>query len=1012
MKIHINSIRFTQKAVTAALLVVSMTLWSGGAVFAAGPTVPTGPKGEVGNTKPTGPQGETGPKVDTGPKGTPGNVKPEEKQQSEENGEQSKESAEAQAAAEDTAETSSKDSGSPEAGAVNKAAVGGSGTGQAAGSATTASNSSTGPNSSNTVVSDQTSSSKTSVVNAANDSTDVSGKLTTGGNSSNSNTGEASVKTGNANIGVTQVKQDNTAVKNGNVGLQVQGSQGPHNGDLAVDFEKAVSLLTGDGKAKSVKATNESTGPGSENEVVLKTKMEDITEVQNDGVIDNSVDVEAVTGNNKANNNTGGASIETGDANVSATLVNLLNSTVVNGNLAVSVYDVFGDLLGNVSLPDLQQLASILNGENIRVEAENENTGPDSENSIDVDIAKTEETNVTNDAEITTRVDAEAVTGQNDATKNTTGGSVETGNASVQAGNVSIANTTVEGGNWGLVVVNALNKWAGVLFGESGDVKVLSQDETIKEIEARNAQTGPGSTNTIDIDDEERVQTTVENNATINNSVAAKAVTGGNTANYNTGGGSIKTGDANILASAVNIANTTVKDANLGIAIVNIFGNWFGDLLYGGNSLLAGVAGDPQITGSNQTTGPNSDNSIDVDIDSHKETRITNNADISTILNADIDTGNNRANNNTLGGNVKTGAGILGLHSRTAANIVGVADTAGLTVTEVQGGNNTTGFNSRNRINADVNNNRVLVVDNNATVTNVFPATVNTGNNEVAHNTVGGSIETGDAVGRAIIDQLVNRVLAALHGTGVTVAAALTNSNTGTDSQNSNTVNVDNNSLFDVLNRAMITNIIEMLFNTGGNTLAYNTAGGGITTGSVCVDGHVRTVANDVDGTGWNDTILDNVADVVNIFSGGGSTGNNALQGNTSAGDTKQSEGCDKYQPQEPTPTPPPGGGGGDGGNGNGNGDDNGGGAGGGVVEDSGDGDGGSVAGTREDRRPRIAQAIAPVAQAAHALAATGMDAVLPRRSTSPWILFGISSSLMLAGAIHRDQRARMSMVA
>lgn len=1008
MKKQTNYIWLTRKAATAAMLALSITFWSGGVAFAVGPIVPTGPQGSVGNIAPVGPQGETGPRVETGPKGSSGNVQSEEKAEEGSSGDDTQPN-------EDLAQGDTAESSDP----VEKSAVvtSDSGTatlsgvgGPAAGDTAMAVNSNTGPSSTNKVTSNDSASSKTLVSNNANDSTAVVGSLSTGSNTSSSNTGEASIKTGNTNVGVTQVKQDNTVVKDGNVGLQVQGSQGTHKGDLAIDFEKAISLLTGDGQARSVKATNESTGPNSENEVVLRTKMEDITEVQNDGVINNDVDVEAVTGNNKANNNTGGASIETGNANVSATLVNLLNSTVVNGNLAVSVYDIFGDLLGNVSLPDLEQLASILNGDNIRVEAENEETGPDSENTIDVNIAKNEETKVNNAADVNTEVNAKAVTGQNNTMQNTSGGSVETGDASVQASNTSIANTTVEGGNWALVIVNSLNRWAGVLFGDSGEVKVLTQDETIKEIEARNANTGPGSDNSIIIDDQENRTVTVNNDATINNTVNAMANTGDNAANYNTGAGSIKTGNANILASAVNIANVTVKDANLGIAIVNVFGNWFGDLLYGGKSLLVGVGGDPQVVASNQATGSNSTNAINVNVDSNKETHINNDADVSTILNATVDTGNNRSSSNTLGGNVKTGLAMLGLHSRTAANITGVSDSAGVTVTEVNGTNDTTGSSSQNRINANVNNNRVLVVDNNANVTNEFSATANTGNNEVAHNTIGGSIDTGDIVARTIIDQLVNRVLAALHGSGVVVAAALTNSNTGSDSDNSNLVNIDNNSLLDILNNATIANIINLLFNTGGNTLAYNTVGGGITTGSICVDGHVNTVVNDVDGMGWNDTMIHNVADVANLFSGKGSTGDNALNHNTTAGDATQSDGCEKYQPQKPTPTPSPGGGGnGDGGGDGGSGDDNG--AGGGVVEEDQDGNGGdkgSVAGAREDRRPRIAQAIAPMTEAAQALAATGANALLPRRDTSPWVLFGIFSSLLLAGTMYQDQRSRM----
>ncbi|MEX1112308.1 MAG: hypothetical protein WEC84_02490, partial [Candidatus Andersenbacteria bacterium] len=429
-----------------------------------------------------------------------------------------------------------------------------------------------------------------------------------------------------------------------------------------------------------------------------------------------------------------------------------------------------------------------------------------------------------------------------------------------------------------------------------------------------------------------------------------------------------------------------------------------------GQSLLAGLGGgsDASIAAANSTTGSGSDNSINVSVDSNQETHIDNKASVSTILHAEIDTGNNRSNSNTLGAGVKTGNGILGLSSRTMANIVGIADTGGIAV-DIVGTNDTTGVDSENRINARINNQRIVEIENQADINTHMPAVVNTGNNEVAFNTLGGSIQTGDAVARAVIDQLVNKVIAFLAGGGARVAGIFTNSNTGFNSLNQNNLDVNNSTTLDIFNNAVIQNLIDLLLNTGGNTLAYNTGGGGITTGSVCVDGHIRTVVNDVNAGGWNNVYLDNNGDVVNQLFGKGTTGNNTMIGNTTGGDAGTPEGCEKHQPQEPTPTPtptPPGGDGEDG-----NGDDNGDGAGGGVIEDNGDDeDKGAVAGVREEQKPRIAQAIAgPVGGALEALAVTGSQLLLDRRNTSPWILFGIFSSLLLAGAIHRDHRKRIA---
>jgi len=708
------------------------------------------------------------------------------------------------------------------------------GASQGSGTDLSGTNSNTGADSTNTVDAGVTNTATTSVDNTATNNTNVDAAANTGANTANKNTGSASTTTGNAGIGVTQLVNDNTTAINGNVGLNVTGYQGDYQGDLVLDFNNALALLTG-GEPTSIRAINDTTGADSNNEVILSTVYEELNEIQNDGNINNQLDLSAITGQNEASMNTGDGSIYTGDANIAATLVNLLNTTVLNGNLTVAVQDIFGDLLGDIVIPDLSQLASAFWGNTTQIDASNDTTGSDSTNEIDIALIETEQTNINNDAQINTQVNANAITGQNDTLANTGGGEIDTGDASVSASNVSVANTTVEGGNWGLVIVNALNRWVGFLVGDSGEVHQLTQDETLREIEARNSATGADSTNTIDITDETNITNNIDNLAVINNEINADAITGQNEASKNTGQGRIATGDANILASAVNLANTTVKNANLGIAVVNIFGNWLGDLMYGGNALLAGLTDSTAIGAetSNNNTGSDSDNSIDISYDRSRETNIDNNADITTTLNANVDTGNNRANRNTNGGDIETGEAYLGLHSRAIANITGISLNDGGLAFNIEGGNDTTGFDSQNRITARVNDERIISIDNDANVSTVLPATVNTGNNEASQNTIGGGIDTGNIDADVSIHNLVNRVVLAIGddvalagnggGVGLSIGADLYNAITGAKSENSNIVEAVRKVLASILDNAVIDNIVDMIFNTGGNESNQNT---------------------------------------------------------------------------------------------------------------------------------------------------------------------------------------------
>ena len=879
---------------------------------------------------------------------------------------------------------------------------------QGTSSGVSATNENTGAQSTNTAQLNAATGGTAAVSNTATDTTNADATANTGGNTGNSNTSNGPVKTGDANIGVTQVKNDNTAALNGNVGINATGHNGTHQGDLEVDFANAMSLLTGDGQGRSIRAVNDTTGQGSTNDVLLSTLYEEINEVQNDGTINNDLGLNAITGQNEASMNTGNGEITTGNANIAATLVNLLNTTVINGNLAIAVHDIFGDLVGNVNIPDLGQLATLLGGgSSTTIDASNDNTGSDSTNNIDVNLTDNETTQVQNDADINTTVDANAITGQNEATANTGGSQIHTGDGSVQASNISVANTTVEGGNWGLVIVNALNKWLGFLVGDNGETRQLTQEETIREIEARNANTGAESDNNIVVNDETNRVTDVHNDATINNNILANAITGQNEASKNTGAGIINTGNANVLATAVNIANTTVKNANLGIAVINVFGNWFGDLMYGGQALLAGVGGGgdttAEIAANNTDTGATSENTIDVNINRRHETDIDNNADINTVLNANIDTGNNKANKNTKAGEITTGDGLLALHSRAIANITGVTGPGSLELT-VTGGNENTGFDSQNRINAQVNDERIVTVNNDANVSTFMPANVNTGNNEASMNTGGGVITTGDIEASAAIDNLVNRLIVAMggavalgEGSGLTLNADLFNRLTGAESENTNEVDVARSFLLDIFNNATVENIIDFLLNTGGNKANLNTGGGHISTGEICVDGKIVNDVNSVSGkkaaTALN---LFNTGEVFNRTLIDAVTGNNEVKMNTGEVDGIDKKGdCEKVAVKPPEEEKPP--------------------VGGGPVEEEKPGpggEGGEGGGEEEKPLPKIARvAGVQVAKAAEEVKkAINVSRLAPTgegldRTMLLWIVFGVTSAAGLAYAVRSDHK-------
>lgn len=781
---------------------------------------------------------------------------------------------------------------------------------QGATNGVTVENNATGAGSTNNAGVSTNATGTTSASNTATDTTALSGTASTGGNTSNSNTGVGGVTTGNAGIGVTQVKNDNTTTINGGTGVSVSGYSGDVTGTYAIPVGASSASLSGADGNHSIQAVNNTTGSDSDNAATIDTKTKEITEVQNDGVIENLLDLLAVTGQNQTNKNTGGGSIETGDADVAATLVNLLNTTVINGNLWVSVADIFGDVFGDITLPSFAELAALLPASSgTAIDASNEHTGEGSTNTIDIDTESKDTTAIDNDATITTTVNAKAITGQNEAEANTGGAAIETGDGSVTASNITVANTTIEGGNWMLVIVNALNGWFGFLVGENGSMQALSHDETLNHIAAANTNTGSDSTNTIDVNAEEERATTIDNDATITNEINATAITGQNQAHKNTGEASITTGDASIEATTINLANTTVKDGSLLITVVNILGDFWGDLLQGGQSLFAAAATQNQkmVDATNSNTGANSTNTIDITSHDTHEMTIDNDATIATTLNADIDTGSNKSNRNTDGASITTGSGILGLHTKALANITGLGMTHdGLSVT-VNEANEKTGFNSENTINAKINSDRIVTITNDALISTLIPALINTGNNEMSQNTVSGAIVTGDAAAHIALDALVNTVLALAADGNLDIDATLLNRLTGAKSTNENTADVIQTLAAFITNNGLVQNLVNLLLNTGGNTAHENTAGGGIFSGAACVEGSSDADINTVSGLTGSVTLNNNAAAQTNADITA-QTGNNSSQSNTAAStDTDTPDGaCAQLLSQAPTPTPTP----------------------------------------------------------------------------------------------------------
>lgn len=438
-------------------------------------------------------------------------------------------------------------------------------------------NTGNGAGSDNSASSNTESSSTVIQDNNAEIGNDLNLNTNTGESSASQNVGNSAITTGDANTSGTIVNTVNTNT----TGLAVSEFNvvDDTTGDLILDF--AAGCILGCGIFDPVSISNTDNGSNSTNNAGVEQIVNNETFQNNEATVENNTTLTANSGYNQANQNTGGDStITTGDANVSANVINFLNNNIA-GNVILGVVNIFGDLIGDIILPQdtlTAPLASVGNTGN----------GADSTNSALIDNTVSNTTFQTNDAFIQNNLNFEANTGGNETSKNTGGNSlIETGEATIESQTLNIANSNINGGDWWLVLVNEAGSWIGNILGSPAGSNTAGSEGTQftvnpnGDITVTNQGNGADSQNTAEVNQTTNTSTVQNNIASIINNLNLFANTGNNSASKNTGGDStIKTGDANVVANLVNFVNNNiVGDGRLTITIVNVFGSWIGDFV-------------------------------------------------------------------------------------------------------------------------------------------------------------------------------------------------------------------------------------------------------------------------------------------------------------------------------------------------------------------------------------------------------------------------------------------------
>ncbi len=617
-------------------------------------------------------------------------------------------------------------------------------------STTDSSNTNTGSTSNNTsnTTTDQTNTATNN--NTSNTTNNTTANSTSGTNDSNSNTGNATVNTSSAATNTTTNTTTNT------------NTYAP----------MSWTSWTGDGDWQS-RSTNGQTGSTSNNTANTTSNETNNLTNTNNAIINNTTNATSDTGTNNALNNTGDAAITTGNASTIAGNQNVanVNATAWTGN---------GDW------------TTMWNGE-----ALNYLTGAHSDNTAATNFTKVLDVLNQNGVDINNLLGASANSGGNNASQNTGNATIQTGNSSVLATLFNLANSNIFG-------TDAINILYQDIYGQySGDVNLsnatpLSLQSLLNNpttVNSSNSLTGSGSTNNSTVNGSLFLDVLNQNSGSLENNLNLNSITGGNNANDNTGNGSVTTGDASIIANLINFLNANIFTNSFYLGVVNVYGDWSGNLIlpqYNGSS---GGSANLSLAGSNFKTGSNSDNNSNTNLTTNSTLNNNNDGTVQNDFNLALATGGNSSSDNTLNGIISTGnaAGdvnqanlvntnfvsndpwwiilvnnmghwtpmLFSPHLSNGAQIVLDLDSLGLsgnsqTTVNGQGGgqagalnqaasNNLTGSTSDNNATTNLTATTNITNNNDGSIINNVDALASTGNNSASRNTGSGDITTGNA---------------------------------------------------------------------------------------------------------------------------------------------------------------------------------------------------------------------------------------------------------------------------
>jgi hypothetical protein len=447
---------------------------------------------------------------------------------------------------------------------------------------------------------DQVGSLNSSILSASSTNIGILGSSSTstaatGDNTDTGGAGQNIIVTGNAISTANVINEVNTNIFNSN-GLIIFLNQLFGGGINLNNYDLSYFLQGIPGASPTV---NPITG---KNQCTLLTCMNSSTTTVQDmniATVTNSVIVRSTTGNNTASSSNN-ASIDTGDAYAAANVLNLVNTNIVNSSYLLLSFNNFGNLSQNITLPSAGFFSELFTHGSVAPQLNSSTYGIHDHNVATTTGSVTATAQTGDNIASTTSAFATASSTNATTTPTTGSGIVQTGNAYSSASTFNQNNTNNFGGTSVFMLFRVWGTFTGQIVGLPAGLIATTTPIGI-EIISTNASTSPLAT--IGRFNSSMFLANATNTAAVQNNVSVSADTGNNTATSGTGTSSIVTGSAYSAASVVNLVNTNIVGQNWIFATFNIFGNFSGNISFGGGApalaltaIPSTVAPDPGST--------------------------------------------------------------------------------------------------------------------------------------------------------------------------------------------------------------------------------------------------------------------------------------------------------------------------------------------------------------------------------------------------------------------------------